>query len=190
MNLSSYTLERIVMRLIDEKYILYTSLGFGLFCSLATHLRLPLPWTPVPITFQPLGAFLAGALLGPVYGLLSQLVYLLTLPLSIYKGYGVLGGPLVGYLISITLSSALVGSVRRYTNNILIGIFVLCALAFIYTAGLAGLAWWYYTTTHTIPPLSHLLTQGVTPFIWGDLIKVGITLLSLPLVPFMFRRVI
>ena len=51
-------------------------IGFALFTGLAAQVRIPLPFTPVPITLQVLAVILAGLLLGPMDGFLSQLTYL------------------------------------------------------------------------------------------------------------------
>jgi biotin transport system substrate-specific component len=40
------------------------------------RLAIPLPWTPVPITLQPMLVILAGMFLGPVAGAASMALYL------------------------------------------------------------------------------------------------------------------
>ena len=50
--------------------------AFAVMTALGAHVRIPLPWTPVPITLQPLFVSLAGATLGPVLGPASQGLYL------------------------------------------------------------------------------------------------------------------
>ena len=42
----------------------------------AAQISFPLPFTPVPFTFQPMVVLLAGAVLGPELGMLSQVLYL------------------------------------------------------------------------------------------------------------------
>ena len=41
----------------------------------AAQVSFPLPFTPVPFTFQPMVVLLAGAVLGPELGMLSQVLY-------------------------------------------------------------------------------------------------------------------
>jgi len=72
--------------------------------SVLAYVRIPLPMSPVPITGQTLGLMLAGVLLGPRLGALSQAVYLLmgAVGLPVFAGgqggLGVLVGPTGGYL--------------------------------------------------------------------------------------------
>ena len=42
----------------------------------AAQISVPLPFTPVPFTFQPMVVLLGGAVLGPELGMLSQICYL------------------------------------------------------------------------------------------------------------------
>lgn len=54
---------------------LLAAIGFaGLTAGLA-QIALPVPWTPVPLTLQLLAVFLAGTMLGPRFGALSMLIY-------------------------------------------------------------------------------------------------------------------
>lgn len=68
--------------------------GFSLLTALLARFRIPLPFTPVPITGQTLGVLLAGAALGARRGFLSQVLYILTgaAGLHVFAG-GVAGGP-------------------------------------------------------------------------------------------------
>lgn len=52
------------------------AVGFAGLTALLAQLSIPLPWTPVPLTFQPVGFLLTGVMLGPRYGLLSMVIYL------------------------------------------------------------------------------------------------------------------
>ena len=64
----------------------------ALFASITAILSLlpaiPLPFSPVPITFQVLGVFLAGAILGSKRGFISQLLYVIlgSIGLPIFAG--------------------------------------------------------------------------------------------------------
>ncbi len=96
----------------------------ALFASITSVLALlpaiPLPFSPVPITFQVLGVFLAGAILGPRLGFLSQLVYLLlgSVGLPVFAGgsagFSVILGPTGGYLIGFPLAAFMAGLLIRY----------------------------------------------------------------------------
>ncbi len=61
-------------------------LAFAMACftGIAAQVRIPLPWTPVPISAQTFAVLLSGVLLGGWYGGLSQVFYI---------GAGVAGVP-------------------------------------------------------------------------------------------------
>lgn len=77
----------------------------------------PNPFSPVPVTLQVLGVFLAGILLGPVWGGLSLLLYILAGAIGVpiftggSSGFGVLLGPTAGYLWSYPIAAFVVGIV-------------------------------------------------------------------------------
>ena len=71
----------------DELSLLYKlALAFSFACltGLAAQVRIPLPFTPVPLTGQVLAVILSGIALGGYYGGLSQIFYV---------GFGVMGLP-------------------------------------------------------------------------------------------------
>jgi len=77
--------------------------------------KIPLPFTPVPITLQTLMVLLSGAMLGPYYGALSMIVYLLlgAIGLPVFAGgsSGIpsLLGPTGGYLLSYPVAAFVIG---------------------------------------------------------------------------------
>lgn len=88
---------------------------FAAFTAAVAWFKIPLPFTPVPITLQTLAVLLSGAMLGPYYGALSMIVYLAlgALGLPVFaggsSGIGALLGPTGGYLFSYPLASFVVG---------------------------------------------------------------------------------
>src|SRR5688572_6888546 len=100
----------------------------------AAQVSVPLPFTPVPLTLQPMVVLLGGAALGPRLGLSSQVLYLLAgiagLPVfaasaTLPPGPLRLIGPTGGYLMSYPLAAFLTGWLaqrgfdRRYTTSLL-----------------------------------------------------------------------
>jgi len=91
----------------------------AMFAALIAALGLVPPITigviPVPITLQTLGVMLAGAILGPVRGMLASLTIVVLalagLPLLSggRGGFGVLLGPSGGYLIGWILGALVIG---------------------------------------------------------------------------------
>ena len=74
---------------------------------------------PVPYTMQNFGVVLSGLLLGPIYGALSQLIYLamVAIGLPVASGFrgglGVLLGYTAGYLWMFPVAAFLVGAIRK-----------------------------------------------------------------------------
>ena len=89
--------------------------AFGMATALGAQVRVRLPFTPVPVTGQVLCVLLAGGLLGPRLGALSQLEYLAMGAAGLPVFAGGAGGPLAlagptgGYLVAFPLAAALVG---------------------------------------------------------------------------------
>lgn len=120
----------------------------ALFASITAILSLlpaiPLPFSPVPITFQVLGVFLAGAILGSKRGFISQLVYVLlgSIGLPIFAGgqagFSVLVGPTGGYLIGFVIAAGIVGLIieKNEKNNLAQVVLAMCfGLIVIYVFG-------------------------------------------------------
>lgn len=74
---------------------------------------------PVPYTMQNFGVILSGILLGPVYGALSQLIYLgmIAIGLPVASGFkggiGVLFGYTAGYLWMFPVAAFIAGLIRK-----------------------------------------------------------------------------
>ncbi len=83
--------------------------------SAMAYVSIPIPLSPVPFTLQVLFVFLAGLLLGPVWGPVSMLLYLLAgaVGLPVFAGgtggLGVLLGETGGYLWSYPIAAFIVG---------------------------------------------------------------------------------
>ena len=81
----------------------------------AAQISIPLPFTPVPFTLQPMVVLLGGAALGARLGMTSQLLYLAAgiagLPVFaaspvLPQGFARLLGPTGGYLMSYPLAAS------------------------------------------------------------------------------------
>ncbi|EKP94299.1 biotin transporter BioY [Thermaerobacter subterraneus] len=87
--------------------------------AVLSYLRIPLPFTPVPITGQTLGVMLSGLLLGPRWGFAAQLAYLLLGVAGVpvfaggAAGLAVVLGPTGGFLLSYPLAAGLTGLLFR-----------------------------------------------------------------------------
>ncbi|WP_331235262.1 biotin transporter BioY [Natronorarus salvus] len=92
---------------------------FAALMGAFAYVSFPNPLAPgVPVTLQVLGVFLAGILLGPVWGAIAMLFYLVAGALGVpvfaggTAGPGVLlAGPTLGYLWSYPIAAGVVGLV-------------------------------------------------------------------------------
>jgi biotin transport system substrate-specific component len=147
--------------------LLSMSLAFAALTGASAQLRLYLPFTPVPVTAQVLAVLLSGALLGPVFGALSQLLYIALGAAGI--PWFVLGpvGPTGGYLVGFLLAPAIVGFLLQrerggYARALLA---MLAGVAAIYALGLIQFS--LYTRTG----IAQSARLAVLPFIPFDALK-------------------
>jgi biotin transport system substrate-specific component len=150
-------------------------LGFAVMTALGAHVRIPLPFTPVPITLQTLFVLLAGAALGPVLGPLSQGLYLLAggLGLPIFAGgvggwSALLQGATSGYLVGFAAAASLTGWMVRRREGRLAWILLSMGAgqAVIYACGIAWLALVLGVS------LGRAVSLGALPFLVGDAVKL------------------
>ncbi|MFI5339451.1 MAG: biotin transporter BioY [Candidatus Methylomirabilales bacterium] len=149
--------------------------AFAVMTALGAHVRIPLPWTPVPITLQTFFVQLAGATLGPTLGPASQAVYLLAgatgLPVFAGGGSGLLHllrGVTTGYLIGFVVATALVGRLVRLRRDPGFQWILLSMAAgslVVYACGVFWLAWSLGLS------LPSAIAQGMLPFLVGDAVK-------------------
>lgn len=133
----------------------------------AVGAQIVIPIGTVPVTLQTFAVFLSGMILGPVWGAVSQIAYLLLglfgLPVfaMFTSGIGILAGPTGGFLLAFPLVAFLSGIDTEKSRYV----FRLCALLTLYSFGWIRLS--FFT--------GDLLTAffaGVLPFIGFDLLKL------------------
>ncbi len=147
----------------------------------AAQVSIPLPFTPVPFTLQPMVVLLGGAALGARLGMASQVLYLLVgiagLPVfasSPVLPQGVLRllGPTGGYLMSYPLAAFVTGLLaergfdRRYLTSVLA---MAAGLAVVFAGGVAWLAWF---ARPLATGLNAALQTGLYPFLPADVLKI------------------
>jgi len=146
--------------------------GFAAAVAAASQIAIPLPFTPVPITLQPMLVVLAGLWLGPAAGVASMVLYLAAgaSGLPVFTPLGAPGiarffGPTGGYLIAYPVAALVAGLVGRRVHT-LGGRWVAATLgmAVIYAGGIAQL-------TILDGSVVIAIAQGVTPFAALDLVK-------------------
>lgn len=152
--------------------------GFALSTGLAAQVRIPLPFTPVPVTLQVLAVILAGLLLGPRDGFFSLLTYLGLIAAGAPLAAGWIGGPTTfvgptaGYLVSFPLAAAIVGGLAG--NEAVRGRSFAAGLAGVAVIYLVGATWLALTLNVSAARAFQL---GVAPFILVDLAKALIAVL-------------
>jgi biotin transport system substrate-specific component len=155
----------------------------------AAQLSIPLPFTPVPLTLQPVIVLLGGAALGSRLGMSSQVLYLLAglaglpvfatsavLPPGMLRLLGPTGGFLLAYPFAAFVTGWLAerGFDRRYLTSVLA---MLAGLAVIFTCGITWFAW--FATPHAVG-LQAALRLALYPFVVVDLFKVLLAATVLP----------
>jgi len=164
------------------------ALTFACLTGLAAQIRIPLPFTPVPITGQVLAVLLSGIILGGCYGGLSQIFYvgLGTVGLPWFSGWngglvaivGITGGYIIGFLPAAFMIGWLTDryvSARRFHFQLLL---MTVGVSIIYTFGAAQFA--------IVMNTGFLKTMelAVFPFIPFDLMKAvvaaGVSISILP----------
>ena len=158
----------------------------------AAQISIPLPFTPVPFTLQPMIVLLGGAALGRRLGCYSQVLYLAAgiagLPVFassplLPQGAMRLLGPTGGYLVSYPVAAWLVGALavrgfdRRYIGSI---VAMAAGLVVIYALGVAWLAF----GARVPQPLGvrSALVAGAGPFFVADVLKIFVAAWALPAV--------
>jgi biotin transport system substrate-specific component len=150
-------------------------IGMGaLVVAVAAQAAVPVPFTPVPMTLQPLAVLAVGGLLGAAGGLAALVTYLglgiLGLPVFAGGSSGIvhLMGPTGGYLLAFPLAAGLTGALAGRSAGILRTLLA-CALGMvvIHAGGVAQLA-----LLGGNP--SAAFRVGFIPFFTGDLLKVGL----------------
>ncbi len=138
--------------------------------GLAAQVRIPLPYTPVPLTGQTFVVLLSGVVLGGVWGAASQILYV---------GLGAVGmpwfaggvavqplGPTAGYLLGFIVAAALVGRVierfsatRRFLPQLAM---MFGGMTVIHLCGAVGFL------ALTGASLSATIRMAVLPFVLAD----------------------
>jgi len=156
------------------KPLVFAALFAALLAAVAPF-KIPLGFTPVPITLQTLVVLLSGAMLGPYYGALSMILYVAVgaLGLPVFagggSGIGALLGPTGGYLFSYFIAAFAIGKILQIKKSPKYLDYVLAMIAgtiIIYTLG----AGWGMVVTGL--GTAAIIAGWVLPFIIGDTIKL------------------
>jgi len=168
---------------LELAHKLILALGFACLTGLAAQARLYLPWTPVPVTGQTFAVLLSAIVLGK-WGGVSQSMYVglgvAGMPwfVGMSHGWAYLTGATGGYLIGFVLAAFFLGlcvdrHIRSRSFTALLALMLFANFALIYGPGLLQLYLWLTFVKGSSVSLVELTTMGLTPFIIGDLFKIG-----------------
>ncbi len=169
---------------MSARKLVYTAL-LAVLTAVGAFLRIPLGVSS--ITLQFLFTAMAGALLGPGCGALSQGVYvalgLIGLPIfTAGGGFGYVLQPTFGFLLGLIPAAAIIGVIsRRSTSPLRLALACLAGLAALYAVGIPYMALILNGYMGKCMSVSALLWAGMLPFLPGDAIKIAVTALLCPL---------
>jgi len=131
---------------------------------LSALIKIPLPWTPVPVTLQTLPVLAAAYFVGRERAMAGILLYL-ALGIAGAPLFAVPFGATMGYLLAFAFAPYVTTAFKRPAVG------MVAAIAAIYAVGTAWLCLWAGIGLWTG------LLMGVLPFIPADAVKVGMAYL-------------
>lgn len=153
-----------------------------LFVAALAQVKVPLPFTPVPLTGQTFAVLLVGAALGSKRALGSMVLYLalgaLGLPVFAGGASGVayLSGATLGYLVGFVIAAYLIGLMAERGLERSVRTSFIPFLAGTLIIYICGVAW----LSLVLGSLSRAVAAGLLPFLIGDSIKLIAAALALP----------
>ena len=147
------------------------------------QIALPVPGSPVPVTGQTLGVLILGTAYGSTLGVTTFALYILVgiagAPVFANSGHGLdrIAGPTGGYLVGMLIATFVLGQLARFRldqkfltalPSMLIGTVTTFTFGLIWLQQYTGKSW------------SWTFDAGLTPFIFGEMLKIAIAGTSLP----------
>ena len=164
--------------------------GGTLFIAALAQIAIPVPGSPVPVTGQTLAVYLIGTTYGARLGFATFSTYLLAgiagAPVfapAATQGLARLTGATGGYLIGMLVATLILGALadrkadQKFKTSfpaLIFGSVIVFTFGLIWLNVSLNLTW------------AQTISAGLTPFIFGEIIKIAITATSLPLI---WRRI-
>jgi biotin transport system substrate-specific component len=155
----------------------------------AAQISVPLPFTPVPFTLQPMVVLLGGAVLGARLGMAAQILYLLAgiAGLPVFAASAVLPqgalrllGPTGGYLMAYPFAAFVAGYLaergfdRRYLTSV---VAMAAGLTIVFAFGVTWLALFARPAG---AGFDAALRTGLYPFVPADIFKIFLAAAVMP----------
>lgn len=177
-----------IPRVLDERVVrssvvtnvLLVIAGSALI-AIAAQIAINVPFSPVPLTMQPIAVLLVGVVLGSKRGAAAAILYLLEgmsgMPVfaQMHGGAAWLVSFTAGYLWSYPFAAFVAGwfSEKNWGSTIVRAVAgMLVALAVIYLGGWSWLA--------ALTGARNAFVAGVAPFVLADIVKIAIAAALLP----------
>jgi biotin transport system substrate-specific component len=156
---------------------------FVILTTIGAKVKIPLPFTPVPMTLQLFFVLLSGSILGRNLGALSQGIYLflglIGLPvLAGEKGglqylFGSTGGYLIGFIAAAYIVGILTSEKESKFRNIFFPLVGYGAgVILIYLLGCLWLSIWANMFNGLSWNIAAVLKKGALPFMAADVLKI------------------
>lgn len=149
------------------------ALLFTLLTILSAQIRIPLPFTPVPMTLQTFVVPLAGGFLGASWGAGSMILYMILGIVGLHtfaaasSGMAFFFAPTAGYVSGFIVAAGWMGWARdRLRGPFQIFLALILSHLVIFACGVAGLL------VNTSMDVTEAINKGVLPFLLGDAIKL------------------
>ena len=149
--------------------------------GLLAQVRIPLPFTPVPITGQTFAVLLAGVLLGRKWGGISLAIYAVLGVAGIpwfngaSSGLTLTGGYLIGFALAALFLGYFTDKYPKYrTYGWMFALMLFANFVLIYIPGLLWLGFWLHLVKGSTAGIITIISLGATPFIAGDILKAGL----------------
>lgn len=174
------------MSKIQVKLIVLCAFCCALTCILS---MISIPIQPIPITMATVAVYISGVIMGPKYGAISQLLYLLLvlvgLPFTskLIGGASVFLGPTAGFLVGYVPMALVIGLVYYYFNKkfesnfakmlgLILGMILGTCVCYLF-----GLIWYMIYSSVDI---YSAFVVCVLPFLIGDGIKIAFVAIFVP----------
>ena len=155
----------------------------ALLVYLTARIAVPVPGSPVPITGQTFGVLLVGGALGFRRGLIAVGLYVLlgVVGLPFFAegkgGLNVIWGATGGYLVGFAVAGALVGRLAELGWDRRLGGAIGAMLLGNVAIYVVGLPWLKLATGMSV---QDTVANGLTPFLFGDALKLGLASVLFP----------